>query len=142
LPAALEIRAAGSKRFRAGLGGFAAPESAETAGRRGRHGADRSEVLLEELPQLPEGLAGGLRLVVQVVVAGALDDEQVLLRGAGPVEEFEAVAVGAERARDVADDDLQRLGQQLLRQVEGVEAERRGEAGEEQPVRRAGVLPA
>lgn len=51
------------------------------------------------------------------------DDEDVLLPGAGPAEEVESVAVGAELSGDATDDDLEGLGQELVGEVEGVVAD-------------------
>lgn len=99
-------------------------------------------MLAVEAAELVEGLVDVLRLVVEVVVAGALDDEEILLIGASAFEELEPIAVGAEAAGDAADDDLQRLGEQLLGEVESVEPVGGPPTGEAQVVRGVGLLAA
>ena len=105
-----------------------------------------SEILVVARLELRDRLIDTIGLVVHVVVRGARDDEDalllllLLLRGR-LVEEFEPVAVGAKGAHlAAADDGLQGLGQQLLRQMEGVPGEGCTGADDIEPVWRAGLL--
>ncbi|MFI6493718.1 hypothetical protein [Streptomyces sp. NPDC050564] len=50
---------------------------------------------------------------------GVRDHQDLLVLGGGPVEDLERVPVRAELTRLVADDEQQRLGQQLVREVVG-----------------------
>ena len=83
--------------------------------RSGRHGQSiRSERLAIELLEPRYRLIDAIGLVMQVVVHSARDDENALLRGC-LIEQFEPVTVGAKGAHlAAADNDLQRLGHQLL----------------------------
>ncbi|AJE47886.1 hypothetical protein [Celeribacter indicus] len=75
----------------------------------------------EEGLELGDGLVHGLGLIVQVVMRCPRHHENVFLRRARLVEQLEPVAIGAEGADlSTADDNLQRLGQKLVRKMDGV----------------------
>tara|TARA_R100001377_G_scaffold23265_1_gene12559 strand:- start:47 stop:337 length:291 start_codon:yes stop_codon:yes gene_type:complete len=76
-------------------------------------------------------------------MSGARGDEDALVLRGGLVEQLETVTVGAKGSGlGSADNDLQRLGQQFLGQVEGVPGEGGASTDDIQLVGRTGLLAA
>ena len=76
----------------------------------------------KELRQPLDRLIDVLRNIIKIVMARTVDHEQIFVPGARPAEEIEAVPVRPERPRPAADNDLQRLGQQVVGQMKGIVA--------------------
>jgi len=98
-----------------------------------------SKVLPVKRHELLDRFGNGTRLVVKVVVRGSLDDEQILFAANAPVDLL-PVRHRAERARHRACDDLDRLREQLLHQMEGIEGDAAADAGEAELVGGARIL--
>ena len=67
--------------------------------------------------------ARSLRLIVEIIMACSLHDMQVFFCGSRFVEQLISVSIRTEGTYFVANDDHQRLGQQILGQMESIESQ-------------------